>query len=56
MKDRTHYAQMDTESLKRMLRQVEDRIQRADTNEAWVTDAFQQQEIEAALQDRKEPQ
>jgi hypothetical protein len=37
--------------LERMLRDVRDRMERADTMEAALADAYDEQEISAALQD-----
>lgn len=47
--DRDHYARFDAAELRRRLAAVQDRMTRADTMEAALADAFDEQEISAAL-------
>lgn len=47
--DRTAYASMDRAELDRRLRECRDRMERADTMEAALADAFTEQELCAAI-------
>lgn len=52
LKTRDDYAAYSTADLQHMHRRALDRLTRADTSEAWLTDQFQADETAAALEAR----